>query len=114
MREMRAILSNLWKSLTPRKQPLVANEFSDWRLAADAARGEPAFAVGDLVRTVVGRVGDQTVKTDIVARVQQVGWHYERKIWIYFLDIRGRRARRWYVGDQLRAADTASATGRTA
>ena len=63
-------------------------------------RPEATFQVGDLVRTIPGNKGDRVVKSDRIARVRVLGWHSDRKEWLYFLEGENSRQRhRWYLAD---------------
>jgi hypothetical protein len=61
----------------------------------------PRFQPGDLVRTVVGIVGDGIVRTEVTAPVALFGWHWKRETWLYKLGLPGRRGGRWYLECQL-------------
>lgn len=69
----------------------------------EVQRGVPAprFRVGEIVRTVVGNVGDVVVKTELTATVAWYGWHWKRRTWMYKLAAQGRRHNRWYLEGQL-------------
>lgn len=58
---------------------------------------DPLFRSGQLVRSVVGYTGDTSVRTEIVGPVATRVWHWKRASWVYFLDVPGRRKRRWYL-----------------
>jgi hypothetical protein len=62
---------------------------------------EPRFQPGDQVRTIVGIKGDRIVKTEVVARVRMVGWHADRRAWLFYLEGNSRRRHRWYLTEDL-------------
>lgn len=69
----------------------------------------PRFHLGDRVRTVIGNVDGCVVNTEITARVASFGWHWKRATWLYKLAVKGHRAGRWYVEQQLQPVDEPSA-----
>jgi hypothetical protein len=65
------------------------------------SRPEPRFQPGDVVRTLVGIKGNRIVKTEVVARVRILGWHGDRREWLYYLEGASRRRHRWYLAEDL-------------
>ena len=61
----------------------------------------PRFLPGEVVRTIVGTVGDSVVQTEIVATVAWYSYHWERQTWTYRLALPGQRKNRRYLECEL-------------